>query len=286
MAGRAGAMSYQKALSQRAIAISISESPDMEVLGLAEEHLRDAMAEVARHLLAVGARLIYGGDLRSNGFTELLFELVTRHPRAAAPGDARAAVTNYFAWPVHIGMDQHTVTNVIDQLKGAAEVVFLAEDGQVLSQEERFKLSPQVATEDQWANSLTAMRRVLTEVSDARIVLGGRVDGYKGRMPGVAEEALSALQAGHPLYVLGGFGGCAHDIAEELGVATKRATSRPTWPARSAFTGYNADGLRNGLDANENALLARTVHVDQAVSLILRGLFRLEAGGGENGNQP
>jgi hypothetical protein len=284
MASRACAMSYQEALRQQAIGISISESPDMGVLGLAEEHLRDAMAEVAHHLLAVGARLIYGGDLRSNGFAELLFELVARHPRASAPGDARAAVTNYLAWPVHIGMDRQTVTTVIDGLTGAAEVVFLAEEGQVLSQEERLKLSPQAATEDQWANSLTAMRRVLTEVSNARIVLGGPVARYKGRMPGVAEEALSALQAGQPLYVLGGFGGCAHDIAEELGVATMRRISRPAWTGRSAFRGYNADGLRNGLDADENALLARTVHVDQAVSLILRGLLHLDAA--ENGKRP
>jgi hypothetical protein len=275
-------MNYRESLTQRAIAISISESADMGVLGLAEEHLRDAMAEVARHLLAVGARLIYGGDLRSKGFTELLFELVARHSRDEAPG---AAVTNYFAWAVHISMDQQTIKSVIDQLKGIAEVVFLAGDGKVLSHEDRLKANPQVATQDQWANSLTAMRRVLTEVSDARIVLGGRVDGYKGYMPGVAEEALSALQAGQPLYILGGFGGCARDIAEELGIATKRGTSRSTWSARSAFTGYNAEGLRNGLDSTENALLVRTVHVDQAVSLILRGLMRLGTGGAD-GDRP
>ena len=57
-------MSYQEPLSQKAIAVAISDSPDMAGLGLAPEHLRDAMAEIARHLLALGARLVYGGDLR------------------------------------------------------------------------------------------------------------------------------------------------------------------------------------------------------------------------------
>ena len=32
-------------------------------------------------------------------------------------------------------------------------------------------------------------------------------------LPGVAEEALLALRESRPLYVLGGFGGCARDIA-------------------------------------------------------------------------
>ena len=76
-------MSYQEILGQKTIAISISESPDMSVLGLGDEHLRDAMAEIARHLLALGARLIYGGDLRQHGFSDLLFELVARHRRDA-----------------------------------------------------------------------------------------------------------------------------------------------------------------------------------------------------------
>ncbi len=90
-----GGMTYQEPLSQKAVAISISDSPDMAVLGLAEEHLRDAMAEVARHLLAMGARLVYGGDLRAYGFTELLFELVARHRRDADIGDNRAGVVSY-----------------------------------------------------------------------------------------------------------------------------------------------------------------------------------------------
>ena len=99
-------MRYREGLSQVAVAISISESPDMAVLGLSDEHLRDAMAEIARHLLALGVRLAYGGDLRASGFTELLFELVARHRRDADEGDERTGVTNYLAWPVHISKIQ------------------------------------------------------------------------------------------------------------------------------------------------------------------------------------
>lgn len=56
----------------------------------------------------------------------------------------------------------------------------------------------------------------MTQAVDERVVLGGRVAGYQGRMPGIAEESLCSLRAEQPLYGLGGFGGCVGDIAESL----------------------------------------------------------------------
>lgn len=53
--------------------------------------------------------------------------------------------------------------------------------------------------------------------SDARVVIGGRVEGYKGAMPGIAEEVLLSLKAGKPIFLVGGFGGCTRDLAETLG---------------------------------------------------------------------
>ena len=79
-------MALQKITALTTVAISTSESPDMAALGLSEAHLRDAMAELALRLLSSGTSLAYGGDLRSHGFTELLFDLVTRyqgHPHHA-----------------------------------------------------------------------------------------------------------------------------------------------------------------------------------------------------------
>lgn len=62
------------------VALSISRSPDLAILGLGNELLEDAMAEIARHPMACGATLAYGGDLRDAGFTQLLFEIVSRLP--------------------------------------------------------------------------------------------------------------------------------------------------------------------------------------------------------------
>ena len=69
-----------------AVGISVSESPDLRVLGLSDGHLRDAMAEIALLLLASGKSLAYGGDLRQHGFTQLLAELVGRHRDHPRPG--------------------------------------------------------------------------------------------------------------------------------------------------------------------------------------------------------
>ena len=117
-------------------------------------------------------------------------------------------------------------------------------------------------------------RRSLQETS-ARVVLGGRIEGYLGSMPGIAEEALLTLQAGRPLYLLGGFGGCARDIAESLDLVNPLYDPpRAFWDGHEAFRGFGADTLNNGLGIEENRTLARTPHIRQAVALVLRGLDR------------
>jgi hypothetical protein len=157
-----------------------------------------------------------------------------------------------------------------DDLAGTAELVCLTLNGRRLTLDQRLELVRREPTETEWAKGLTAMRQVMREETHARIVLGGRVDQHKGVMPGIAEEALLSLQARQPLFLMGGFGGCARDIAETLGLAAPWAGSRPAWPGREAFEAFD---LSNGLTVEENSTLARTPHVDQAVTLILRGLL-------------
>ena len=100
------------------------------------------------------------------------------------------------------------------------------------------------------------------------LVLGGKLEGYKGAMPGVAEEALLAMKAKQPVFLVGGFGGCARAIAETLGIVNTWAGSRSTWEGRQLFSGYTDGDLNNGLTAVENRQLAGTPHVDQAITLV------------------
>ena len=257
-----------------AIGISVSETPDLPGLGLSDGHLRDAMAEIALHLLASGKSLAYGGDLRQHGFTELLAELVGRyedHPRHSGT----IVVTDYLAWPVHIRMTSDELATFSAEHEPAARLVFLTLDGARLALEQRLKLRPYEPHEDEWANGLTAMRIVMRGDTQARIVLGGRVEGYKGAMPGIAEETYLSLEAGQPVFVLGGFGGCARDIAETVGLAERWAGSRDEWAGRQCFRKFSPDDFRNGLSLEENVVLVSTPHIHEAVTLVSRGLRRI-----------
>ncbi|KFL30289.1 hypothetical protein JP75_17130 [Devosia riboflavina] len=268
-------MNYREPLSQKVVAISISESDDLAVRGLADEHLRDAMTEISRHLLAMGARLVYGGDLRDNGYTRLLFELVARHRRDADIGDSRPAFSNYLPWPVHSTKPRAYLSALREDLEGIGELRCLDRDGRDMAENDLVQLSPDDFTDQDWADSLTSMRRTQTEVIDARIVLGGRVTNFKGVMPGIAEETEFALEAQQPLFLLGGFGGCAGDIAADMDLLPRTGKST-AWPGREGFSRWRSMDLANGLLEDEVATLARTVHVDEAVALILRGLLRLQ----------
>lgn len=268
-------MSYQEPLSRRSIAIAISDSADMDVLGLAPEHLRDAMTEIARHLLAMGARLVYGGDLRVGGFTELLFELVSRHRRESEAEGTHPAIVSFLAWPIVAAKRPEELHLLASELHGLAEVHFLDRSGDDIPPSSFGGAEGRDLSDDDWAAALTAMRHTMTAASDARIVLGGRTVGFKGKMPGIAEETLTALKAGQPVYLLGGFGGCARDIAAILGFDIVFGTAGFRWPHAEDFRRFGISDLRNGLTPQENHMLVTTVHVDQAVALILRGLLRL-----------
>ena len=265
-------MAYMPTIAGSDVAISISDSPDMSVLGLSNAHLRDAMDRLALHLLSSGARLAYGGDLRAYGFTEWLFELVSRYRRETS--EVQIGVTNYLAWPVHIRMATDELEAISAGLADTGELVCLTQDGHRLNPsawKERALYQP---NDQEWAAGLTAMRHVVRRATHARVVLGGRVTGYKGVMPGIAEEALLSLRKRQPLFLLGGFGGCTRDIAETLGLIDRWAGSRPVWQGREKFEEFSSD-LSNGLSEEENATLARTPHIDQANVLVLRGLHRL-----------
>ena len=265
-------MAYMPTIAGSKVAISISESPDMSVLGLSNAHLRDAMDRLALHLLSSGARLAYGGDLRAYGFTEWLFELVSRYRRETS--EVQIGVTNYLAWPVHIRMATDELEAISAGLADTGELVCLTQDGHHLDPSVWSKRPLHQPTNEEWAAGLTAMRRVVRRATHARVVLGGRVTGYKGVMPGIAEEALLSLRKRQPLFLLGGFGGCTRDIAETLGLIDRWAGSRPVWQGREKFEEFSSD-LSNGLSEEENATLARTPHIDQANVLVLRGLHRL-----------
>lgn len=256
------------------IGVSVSESPAVQALGLSDGHLRDAMAEIALQMLSSRTSLACDGDLRQHGFTEVLAELVGRyrdHPRHGGT----IVVTDSLAWPVHFRMTANELAAFSAEHEPATRLVFLGPDGARLAREQRLKLPVHEPNEDEWRKGLTAMRTAMRNDVQARIVLGGRVEGYKGTMPGIAEETCLSLEVRQPVFVLGGFGGCARDIAETVGLAERWAGSRDGWIGRECFRKYSPDDLHNGLSREENVVLAQTPHIQEAVTLVSRGLRRI-----------
>ena len=258
------------------VAISVSESPDMATLGLGELHLKNAIADLAIFMLAERTDLAYGGDLRKYGFARLLFQLAHRYARGD-DGDA-ARIVNYLAWPVHIQTPFQDLEETATELSGVGRLDLLGIDGSSISMECRRVATRTVPTDDQWCAGLTAMRQVMRENTDLRILVGGRVEGYKGSMPGVAEEALLSLSSGQALFLVGSFGGCTHDIAATLGLVDPFPRPSGEWKGRSQFRRFGPADLNNGLTLEENQYLADVPYFDDAIVLLLKGLNRLRAG--------
>lgn len=267
-------MSYKEVLDGSRITISISESEKMAGLGLSAAHLIDAMCEAARHMLALGATITYGGDLRAHGFTKILYELVSRYRKDSDDQKAIASVVSLLAWPIFINSDFNELLKLSTELEGTAEIKVISEKSKVLSLEEAAREVPSPYCD--WSSALTTMRKVMTDDSSARIVLGGKTEKFLGSMPGVAEEALMSLRAQKPLYLLGGFGGCAREILDLMDVENLFGKSAPIWPSADEFKKYRFDDFHNGLNGQENTALAITPHIDQAIILIIRGLMNLK----------
>lgn len=265
--------------SPMVVSISISKSPDLSALGLSNGHLNDAMYEIATHLLANGADLAYGGNLEPDGFTEMLFELLYRYRNGA--GADGAHITNYLPWPVHISMDIDKIMGVKSGL-GQIRLRLIGRGGEDISVEERRNMPSRQPSEHEWSEGLTSMRKVMCAETDARVALGGRVERYKGIMPGIAEEVLLSLESRRPVFLFGGFGGCAGAIAETMGLAGSRrersVESKATWARLQPFKRYGSDDLCNGLTHEENHILAESPYIGQTVTLMLKGIHRLRRG--------
>ena len=246
----------------------------MRILGFGAGHLREAMAKMATQLLAFGADLAYGGDLRPRGLSRLLVELVRRYQRDHDAGHG-ARVTDYLAWPMHIRMQAGELKAMATELQASAKLELIGDHGDMLAMEKRQSMTSREPSDQEWTKGLTTMRRIMRSRTEVRISLGGRLEGYRGRMPGIAEEVLLSLQSKQAVFLLGGFGGCTRGIAESLKLVEPWEGSRSVWRGRQQFEQFTAADLCNGLSEDENRVLAQTPYIDQAVLLVLQGLNRM-----------
>lgn len=231
-------------LEGKYIAISISNSEDAHKYGVGQEMLDDISIEISKHILKAGGKMIYGGVLRDGSFTELFANLSDQYGAFEKSASTVRYFKNFIAWP-----NYETLT-AADENKYEHNRVELV----------------RVKKEKDEPTSLTKMRVEMENNAHARIVVGGKMMGYSGIMPGIIEELKIAIEAGHPVYMVGGFGGASRYVANVL-LGVTEVEDPFAW-----MKGLNITNLRNGLSEEENKRLFVSTNAMEIVSLILKGL--------------
>ena len=279
-------------LNGMSVAISVSEAPDSDVLGYGADMIRDLTIELSRHLLIAGAKMVYGGDLRDGGYTELFSDMSLQYKNYQGDVDRDTIFfRNFFAWPIYLNF---TTETKLQYKNSRVEPVFVDCPDEYGGDKSK-PIAP-VNNENSYiyALSLLKMRKQMESESNARVILGGKTFGFSGFMAGVIEEYIQAMEAGHPVYLLGGFGGAASLLAslirkeKSIAAVIEEASKTPRYAEfmsyckdRSIDMGYGRleaivaggiDGLKNGLTVEQNYILLQSTDVIEIVGLILKGL--------------
>jgi hypothetical protein len=234
------------ALKGKLVAISVSDAPDRARLGLPSREVDRALFSICTVLVRAGAKIVYAGNLDPDGLTFRMFRHLAGAYASAQDRPfihivpepiLRNALFNGLASALREGAP---VVETFIHLEDNLIPIRAVEDGvRVGKGASRLTLGGDAEFQD-WlgarrvldsVGAYTASRWATTALSDARVVLGGKMgvldepeDAYQGIMPGIVEEAIFALEARKPCIPLGAYGGAARDvaIALELLDASKR----------------------------------------------------------------
>ena len=251
------------------VGVSVSESAELDRLGLVESHLRLALGEVARVIIRAGASLVYGGHLRPDGYTAFLESELERYSSADWP------LHLVVGWSEHRRMSLQELEDHKNNLGLKARVTYLDPVGQKVPPDAGRGNDPESVADVSAA--LSALRRYLIGVTDARVLIGGKEDGFQGAMPGIVEEALLSIEAGQPLFLAGGFGGATATVASVVAGIEERwpPGERDTDLLRETIANADWELQWNGLDAAQNQRLATTHRPSEVASLVALGLRRI-----------
>lgn len=297
-------------------AVSVSESPDLTQHGLTVAHQRLLTDEVHLYLMLAGLQIVYGGKLDADrlddpdNFTVRLFQLARGYSGLAADAGVRfAPIVNAAPWPLWklYGPELNAFAGLA-KLERVPRPDFGPSDAELGALANGFVPASTPLQLYAWARALTAMRDWVTAHTAARLCVGGRIEGFKGRMPGLVEEPLLSLRVGKPLFLVGALGGCTklvidlleqrhrHEMTEEeakknvaghveILALYERYGGEPAFrdrvaeELRSVGSRGPAAALRNGLDDEENRELFATADAHRIATLVLTGLERLQRAG-------
>lgn len=227
------------------VALSLSKIPDhCEDEGLIDEHVEDATVHLARCLISSGAAIAYGGHLRkvderTMGYTRMFDHLVDAYnDTAPKPSELLHSYLAAGLSPTEgrdLNLTMHHLAHSEDA-RAIARLADLDDPGLADTSEATERLRDALGYSD--------MRFVMAEMTDARVVIGGKTEprgpdhphGYRGPVPGVVEEAWRTLQEDKPLYVAGGFGGAARLVVDVLEGRETPELTMAQWSDNAEYT--------------------------------------------------
>lgn len=273
-------------LKQRSVAISISESEDQQQNAIGQDMLDDVILEMLRHILIANGKIVYGGNLQQEGFTErfrdLSFQygqyrhlaLGKKEPRN--PEDERY-MTSFIAWPFHLTLDNDQRS----EFQHCRVDIRCCKPCDSLSPEEAKSVVEGTDAEkkEKRARSLTVMREDMESskfydgTGDdkpllARIFIGGKTVSSYGSKPGILEEFEIAMKHNRPIFLLGGFGGETKRIIDHINKVPGREIV--------GLKDLEFKELNNGItDPDEIEVLSNSTNILDIVPIVLKALNSL-----------
>lgn len=271
--------------------------------GSMDNRWKTASVAIAMELWRVGAVIGYGGKWEKEYLTTELLDALRDKSKSLV--ESAASLTSRKDPPPQVRVEVFAREAVPSEFAASDGVAVVPAPAYWNSSNDSMLEGAAAAFRMRWTMSCRCV---------ARVLVGGKISGNSGRMPGILEETMLALCLGQPIYVVGGLGGTAQVVGELLGLTQKwptdgrrvgcfgergrdgvnvdRAVARkpslfrpagfPRLPLRFAdamafITGYSIGGPRwpsNGLTLDENRELFEETDQEKIVNLVLRGLKR------------
>ncbi|HKI04700.1 MAG TPA: hypothetical protein VKK31_22155 [Thermoanaerobaculia bacterium] len=194
------------------VGVSVGESDDLRQRGFTSAAMNRLTVRLTSALLARGAVLAFGHDWRQQGVMEAVCRAALDSFGYPGKDDPRPLIFNLIPWPDRTEVPEE----ILRRLPGVLAIEKAGLPSELRDRgAEPDRIDPE-ARRYLRARGLTCLRHGLTAVSGARICLGGRERSFQGRYPGILEEALFALEAGQPIYLVGLLGGAALTVGRTI----------------------------------------------------------------------
>ena len=270
---------HSNALNGISVVLSASNSADLARLGLTQRHTGLAVGEITRAVLIGGGTVVYGGPIKSELTSFLLHETHRYgHPES---------LTLCIAAPEHRKFTHRDLRDLENSVSGKGKIIYLDESGNIIDNIFVIQEKDPSPLADTQTNIMgySKLSGFLTQVADARVIIGGQLETSPGEKSDLLEEALMSTQYGQPLYVVAGFGGAAALIAKALKIDDlswapdgfpERPEDERIDTAFNQLRSQMSDDLESlancGLTQNQRLQLASSYRPREIASLITQGL--------------